>query len=121
MNADKNPMRHRVKAFALRIIRLCEALPKNNTGWVIGRQLLKSGTSIGANYCEALRASSRAHFATILEISLREAGETKYWLELLQEAEIIKPHVLVELDRECEELIRILVATIKKSKQQKDN
>jgi hypothetical protein len=65
MTADQNPMRQRVKTFALRIIRVCESLPQNNMGWVMGKQLLKSGTSIGANYCEALRASSRAHFITI--------------------------------------------------------
>ena len=120
MNPDQNPMRQRVKSFALRIIRICDKLPQNNMGWVLGKQLLKSGTSIGANYCEALRASSRAHFITILEIALREAAETKYWLEILSESEIVKPVLLVEIDNECEELIRILTATVKSSKQ-RDN
>jgi four helix bundle protein len=121
MNADQNPMRQRTKAFALRIIRLSEALPRTNVGWVIGKQLLKLGTSIGANYCEALRASSRAHFISILEVSLREASETKYWLELLNDGEIVKASLLTELERECEELIRILAATIKSTKQRQED
>jgi four helix bundle protein len=99
---DRDELRDRTKKFALRIIKLVAALPLNREGDVLGRQLLKSGTSIGANYREALRASSRKHFISITEIALREAGETLYWLELLLESEIISPERLNDLIDECD-------------------
>jgi four helix bundle protein len=110
-------LRRRLKDFALRIIRLCAELPQNNVGWVLGKQILKSGTSIGANYCEAQRASSRAHFVSILEIALRESDETKYWLELLAESGVIDPERLIPITKECDEIIRILASSVKSSKQ----
>src|SRR5438477_12352763 len=91
MTAD---LRQRTKSFAIRIIKLTAALPNNRFGDVIGRQLLKSGTSIGANWREATRASSKRHFITNTEICTREADETLYWLELLAESGIVKPQRL---------------------------
>ncbi len=114
MNRDE--MRQRTKRFALRIIRLCAALPNNRAGDVLGRQVLKSGTSIGANYREALRASSQRQFIAIIEIAIREAEETIYWLELLQESDLVKPHLLKDLADECDQLIAIFTATIKTAK-----
>ena len=114
---DRDEMRERTKAFAVRVIRLAQTLPNNNVGWVIGKQLLKSGTSIGANYHEALRSSSQSHFISIIEIALREACETKYWLELLVAAEIVNRTVLAEIEDECDQLIRILTATARTAKQ----
>lgn len=111
MNRDE--LRERTKAFALRIIRLVDALPQGTVGWVLGKQILKSGTSIGANYREALRGSSRRHFLSIIEIALREADETLYWLELLADAEIVSATRLTELMNECRELVAILAATAK--------
>jgi four helix bundle protein len=113
---DAAELRTRTKQFSLRVIRLVGELPGNRYGEVFGRQLLKSGTSIGANYREALRASSRRHFASTLEIACREADETHYWLELLAEAEIIKPQRLAPLLDECDQLIAILTATIRSTK-----
>ena len=110
MNRDE--MRQRTKRFALRIIRLCSALPNDRAGEVLGKQVLKSGTSIGANYREALRASSQRSFISIIEIAIREAEETTYWLELLKESEMVKPHLLDDLADECDQLIAILTATI---------
>lgn len=110
---NRDGLRDRTKKFALRIIRLVEALPNRNVGFIIGKQLLKSGTSIGANYREALRASSRRHFLTIIEIALREAEETAYWLELLAESEIVPASRLHEMTCECRELLAILTATAK--------
>ena len=110
-------LRKRFKDFALRVIRLCASLPQNNIGWVLGKQLLKSGTSIGANYCEAQHASSRGHFATILEICLREADETKYWLELLAESGIVDPSLLSAITIECDEIVHILAASVRTAKQ----
>ena len=114
---NRNEMQARVKAFALEIIRLCEALPNNTIGWVLGKQVLKSGTSIRANYAEALRSSSQAHFVSIIEIALREACETKYWLDLLHEAAIVERTLLARLADECDQLIRILTATSRTAKQ----
>lgn len=113
---DKQQLQLRTKQFALRIVRLVAALPKSKLGEVFGRQVLKSGTSIGANYREALRASSRRHFITTLEIVVREADETLYWLELIQESECVKPNRLNALVAECKELVAIFVATIRSTK-----
>jgi four helix bundle protein len=110
---DHQDIRNRTKAFAVRIIKLTAALPENRVGDVLGRQLLKSGTSIGANYREATRASSKRHFVTTLEIAGREADETLYWLELLAETDTIGPKRLQDLINECDEIIAILTATIK--------
>ncbi len=113
-------MRRRTKEFALRIVRLVGALPESNIGWVLGRQVLKSGTSIGANYHEALRASSRRHFLSTIEIALREAEETEYWLDLIGEARLIEPSRIVDLKNECCELIAILTSTAKTLRQSPD-
>jgi four helix bundle protein len=110
---DKKQLQLRTRQFALRVIRLVAALPKSRIGDVLARQVLRSGTSIGANYREALRASSRKHFITTLEIVVREADETLYWLELIQESHSIKPSRLELLMKECGELIAIFVATIR--------
>ena len=114
---DRDEMRARVKAFAIQIIRLSELLPQNNVGWVLGKQINKSGTSVGANYHEALRSSSQSHFISIIEIALREASETKYWLEIIAEASIVDSTRLRDTDSECEQLIRILTATARSAKQ----
>ncbi len=114
MNRDE--MRRRTKDFALRIIRLCGALPNNRVGDVVARQILKAGTSIGANYREALRASSQRQFISIAEIAVREADETNYWLELIQDAGLVIPQLLKDLADECDQLTAILTATIKTAK-----
>jgi four helix bundle protein len=105
-----------MKQFALRIIRLSAAIPRTREGSVLGHQIVRSGTSVGANYREAQRASSPRHFITILETSLREADETDYWLELLCESGLIKPSRLGNLAQECRELIAILSATVRTAK-----
>jgi four helix bundle protein len=109
MNRDE--LRNRMKHFSLRIIQLVGRLPNNRLGDVLGKQILRSGTSIGANYCEAMRASSKRHFISIVEIAAREAAETQYWLELLAESDIFKPSLLSPLMQECNELAAILTAT----------
>jgi four helix bundle protein len=109
-------LRQRTKAFALRIIKLSSALPLNREADVIGRQILKSGTSIGANWREACRASSKRHFITTAEICLREADETLYWLELLTESNLVKAKRLTALLDECNQLVAILATTVKNAK-----
>jgi len=114
MNRDE--MKDRTKQFALRIIRLSASLPKTREADVLGRQVLTPGTSIGANYCEAVRASSRRHFVSNLEICLREGDETIYWLELLAEAGIVAAKRLASLVDECNQLVAIITATVRTTK-----
>src|SRR5690625_136062 len=97
---NRKVIEKRTKDFALRIIKLVSVLPQNQVGYVLGRQLLKSGTSIGANYHEANHASSRKHFISTMEIAQREAAETSYWLGLLTEAEIMPKNRLIPLIQE---------------------
>jgi four helix bundle protein len=113
----RREMVERTKAFALRIIRLVSKLPKNDTARVIGSQLLRSGTSIGANYREAARSGTKKHFTSILVIALREADETLYWLELLAESGIVKPDLLTELIDEGNQLVAILTASVRTARQ----
>jgi four helix bundle protein len=114
---NREEMKQRTKQFALRIIRLSAALPKSREADVLGRQLLKSGTSIGANYREAIRASSRRHFVTNLEICLREGDETIYWLEILAESGVVPQKRLSDLLDECNQLVAIMTATVRTAKQ----
>jgi four helix bundle protein len=107
----------RTKSFALRVIRLVDALPRSTASQVIGRQLLRAATSVGANYRAACRAQSHAEFAAKLSIVVEEADESLYWLELLQESRLIKPEQLAELLREANELLAISVAARKTAKQ----
>jgi four helix bundle protein len=119
----RGEMIERTKRFALRIIRLVSKLPKNRAADIIGRQLLRSGTSIGANYREAVRAATKKHFTSIMTTALREADESLYWLELLRDSDIVQPKLLVDLIDECQQLVAILAASVKKASQppRKDN
>lgn len=108
---DSQEMRGRTKAFALRVIRVVSNLPNDRVGEVLGRQLLRSGTSIGANYAEATRASSRKQFAYLIDIATREAVETQYWLELLPESKTFTEKQMSDLVAEASELAAILTAT----------
>jgi len=97
-------------------VRTISALPQSREANVIGHQVLRSGTSIGANYAEADSARSRAEFAAKVGDSLKEASETVYWLELLAEAEIVDPAKLTELLKEAGELKSILASIYNKTK-----
>jgi len=99
----------RTKQFALRIIALYRALPKQTEAQVIGRQVLRSGTSIGEHYREASRARSDAEFLSKIGVALQELDETLYWLELLIESNIVPIARLSDLKRENNELIAIFV------------
>jgi four helix bundle protein len=106
-------LQDRTKAFALQVIRLVDSLPPNRTGEVIGRQLLRSATSVGANYRAACRARSPADFIAKMGIVEEEADECLYWMELLVEAGVVGGDRLKELMAETHELIAITVASIK--------
>jgi four helix bundle protein len=103
----------RTKVFALRIIKLYTSLPKTGEAQVIGKQVLRSGTSVGAQYREACRPRSNSEFVSKMQSSLQELDETAYWLELLVEGRIVKSEKLDDLRRETEELIAIFVSSVK--------
>ena len=113
-------LKDRTKAFVLRIIRLCTALPKQGAARVIGEQVLRSGTSVGANYREAIQARSKAEFVAKLGDSLKEIEETQYWLELLIEGGIVPAHKLYGLHTEACELTAMFVASLKTAKTNRD-
>ena len=102
------------KAFALQIIRLYRSLTEGNVReYVISKQLLRSGTSIGANIREAHRGQSRADFVSKMNISLKEACESEYWIELLYESGYIEEKEALSIQCECKELIKLLTAIVK--------
>ena len=109
-------LKRRTKVFALRIIRLYGNLPQSTTAQVIGKQVLRSGTSVGAHYREATRARSTKEFISKVEGGLQELEETAYWLELLIEGKIITESLLGDLMREADELTAILVASARTAK-----
>jgi four helix bundle protein len=102
-----------MKSFAVRVLRLGDALPRGRAGDIIARQLIRCGTSIGANYRAACRAKSPADFVAKLAIAEEEADEVTYWLDLVTEAKLVKPPRLDALRKEANELTAILVASIK--------
>jgi four helix bundle protein len=107
MDKPQKDLRDRTKRFALQIIRALPNLPKTTEGRVLGKQLLRSGTSVGANYREAFRGRSRAEFIAKCGDCLRELEETAYWIELLLEAKLVPTEKLSAVYRECKELIAI--------------
>ena len=107
----------RTKRFALQVIRLFSRLPKKTEAQVIGKQLLRSATSVGANYCEAQRGRSRAEFTAKCGDCLREIEETRYWLELLADANVVPLGALEAVTKECTELIAIFVTIVKRAKE----
>ncbi|HVP44759.1 MAG TPA: four helix bundle protein [Terriglobales bacterium] len=111
--ADKIDLRDRTRDFALRIMRLCKALPKTAEGGVIKRQLLRSGTSIGANYSAARRGRSHAGFVAKMGIALEEADETVCWLELIVHAQLLPAKQLELLLDEANQVVAILVASLR--------
>ena len=112
---EKN-LRERTKQFALRIIRLYSALPQRGATLVLGNQILKSGTSVGAHYREAQRAKSNADFISKVEGALQELDETTYWLELLGDSGFVTRARLTSLHEEAHELLSILVTIVKRVK-----
>jgi four helix bundle protein len=111
MNTDE--MKERTRAFALRIIHLVEALPRTRTADVIGKQLLRCGTSVGANYRASCRARSQADFVAKMGIVEEEADETIYWIELLVESDLIKKERVVNLLDEANQIVAIVVSSIR--------
>ncbi len=113
---ESNVVFDKSKSFALRIIKLYKYLQEEKNEYVLSKQILRSGTSIGANISEAVRGESRADFFHKLNIALKEASETEYWLELLFLSEYIDKKSYDSIGNDCEEIIRILTAITKNQK-----
>jgi four helix bundle protein len=116
MKDEVPDLRVRTKSFALRIIKMFTALPKTDEARVLGKQVLRSGTSVGANYREAQRARSKPEFIAKIGDCLKELDETAYWLELLADSGIIPPPKLSALSDECNQLLAIFTTISKKAK-----
>lgn len=110
---QKQDFAKRTMLFGLRVIRLVESLPKSQAAYVIGNQLLRAGTSVGANHRSALRGKSRADFIAKLAIVEEECDEALYWMQMLIEASIVGASRLGELMNEANEIIAIVVSSIK--------
>jgi four helix bundle protein len=116
MNETTEQMRQRTKALAVRIVRLYRSLPESRDAQVIGTQLLRCGTSVGANYRAVCRARSKTDFISKIGIVLEEADETVFWLELLVETGVLPELKLKELLQEARELTAIFTATQRTSR-----
>ena len=117
MEKKPNVIKDKSFDFAVRIVNLYKFLAFQKNEYVLSKQLLKSGTSIGANLEEALGAQSNKEFIAKLHISYREAKESLYWLKLLYKTDFINEKEFISLSKDCEELIMIIVSIIKSSKQ----
>jgi four helix bundle protein len=119
MNEKRLDLLERTKAFALRIVRLYSALPKTTEAQVLGKQVLRSGTSVGAHLREGKRSRSDAEMISKTEGALQELEETVYWLELLADSGIVKAELLSDLMKEADELTAILVTSVKTIKKRR--
>lgn len=116
MKEDDNLIRNKSFTFAEEIIHICTYMIRNEREYVLGKQLMKSGTSIGANIEEAMQAQSRNDFISKLQISLKEAYENRYWIKLIVRTGYVKAEKMQHVRNEIESIIRILVAIIRSSK-----
>ena len=112
---NKN-LKDRLRSYSLRIIALYNAIPQTGAGAILAKQVLRSATSVGAHYREALRARSQAEFISKLGGGIQELDETEYWLDLLSGAGILSPSRLSDILSETNELLAILTASIKTAK-----
>ena len=117
MKRSQENLRVRTRQFALRIIGMYAALPKSGVGFVLGNQILRSGTSVGAHYAEASRAKSRPDFVNKIEGAMQELEESMYWMDLLVDARVLTAAKLASLQDEASELMAIFVTMIKRTKQ----
>lgn len=119
INIKPRDIGEKTKVFALRIIQLYSALPKTTEAQIIGKQVLRSGTSVGAHVREDKRSRSDAELISKIEVSLQELEETVYWLELLVDSGMVKTERMAELLKEADKLIAILVTSARTVKTRK--
>lgn len=115
---DDNVTQVKSKAFAIRAVRLFQFLTDTKKEFVLSKQILRSGTSIGANIAEAKYAISKKGFALKLQIALKECAETEYWLELLRETDYLTQREFADIHADCEELLRLLTSSLRTIKRQ---
>jgi four helix bundle protein len=115
----KEELKERTKKFALMILKLTEELPNTQAGRTIGNQIIRSGTSVAANYRAACRARSNADFISKITIVEEESDETLFWLEIIEEANLLKKEKLKEIINEADELTAIFTASGKTARQNK--
>lgn len=113
---NRDDLKQRTKEFGLRIIKVIDALPDSPSTRAISAQLIRSGTSVGANYRSACRGRSTAEFSAKLGIVIEEADESAYWLELIAEARLLKPASIQPLLQEASELVAIFTAAVRTTK-----
>ena len=112
----ENIIKTKSYAFAVRIVKACQYLSKQQGEFVLSKQLLRSGTAIGALVAESENAQSKADFINKLNIALKEANETQYWLSLLKDTNFLEENVFVSMNSDCNELVTLLVSIIKTTK-----
>ena len=117
----KEELKNRTKQFALLIIKLVDDLPNTKAGITVGNQIIRSGTSVGANYRTACRARSNADFISKITIVEEECDESRFWLEPIQESKLLKKERLTDLIKEADELTAIFTASGKTARQAKSN
>lgn len=117
---DKKDLKERTKRFALEVIKIAEKLPKGRTADILGRQLVKAGTSVGANYRAACRGKSTADFISKMGIVEEEADESIYWMELLNEAGLPRKDDLIHLLDEANQILAITISSIKTGRRGKN-
>ena len=116
LKMKNNPLKDKSYQFAIRIVKLSQFLQQEKREFVLSKQILRSGTAIGALIREAEFGQSKADFTSKMSISLKEANETEYWLSLLKDTAIINEKEFASLHSDCKELIARLVSTVKTSK-----
>ena len=114
MNSD-NVIVDKSMDFSIRIVKLYKFLTESKREYVLSKQILRSGTSIGANVKEGVRGQSKADFISKMSIALKEASETEYWLELLYKTDYLNENQYKSINGDCEELIKILMSIVKTS------
>ena len=112
---DENAIKDKSMAFAVRIVRLCKYLSEQHE-FVMSKQVLRSGTSIGANIREAQYGQSKRDFVAKMSIALKEAAETEYWLELLHKTEYLQAEAYQSILADCQELCKLLIVIVRNSK-----
>jgi four helix bundle protein len=112
----ESPLKTKSYAFSIRIVRLCQYLNREKKEYVLSKQILKSGTAVAALIREAEFGQSKPDFISKLSIALKEANETAYWLLLLKDTEFIKQEEFLSISKDCDELIKILIASVKTAK-----
>ena len=113
---EKHNLQNKSFRFAVRIVKLTKMLKAERKEFILSNQLLRSGTSIGANIVEAQQAQSRADFLSKMNIALKEAVETDYWLRLLEETDYLSTVEFTSIHADCDEIVKILVSSVKSAK-----